>query len=132
MQTLLEETRQKSEPLALLGGSPTVKNDVGDMFDWTIITPEDEAAALEVLRRGAMSGTDVTMKFERELAAWQRTEYALGHNNGTSAILAAMYGCGVGVGDEVIGPSLTYWASALQCFSLGATVVFADVQPDTL
>ncbi len=43
-----------------------------------------------------------------------------------------MYGCGVGVGDEIISPSLTYWASCLQAFSLGATVVFADIVPDTL
>ena len=35
-----------------------------------------------------------------------------------------MFGCGVGVGDEVIAPSLTYWATCLQAFSLGATIVF--------
>jgi len=29
-------------------------------------------------------------------------------------------------------PSVTYWASAIQVFSLGATVVFADIEPDTL
>jgi len=39
---------------------------------------------------------------------------------------------GIGVGDEVIAPSLTYWASCLQVFSLGATIRFADVCPDTL
>jgi dTDP-4-amino-4,6-dideoxygalactose transaminase len=43
-----------------------------------------------------------------------------------------MWAVGVGVGDEIIAPSLTYWASALQCFSLGATVVFAEVDPETL
>jgi dTDP-4-amino-4,6-dideoxygalactose transaminase len=43
-----------------------------------------------------------------------------------------MFACGVGVGDEIISPSVTYWASALPCFSLGATVVFAEVDPDTL
>ena len=43
-----------------------------------------------------------------------------------------MFGCGVGVGDEIISPSVTYWASCLPAFSLGATVVFADIDPDTL
>jgi len=43
-----------------------------------------------------------------------------------------MYGCRVGVGDEIIAPGVTYWASVMPCFSLGATVAFADIDPDTL
>lgn len=118
--------------LALFGGPKSVTVDPGDMFTWPIITKEDEDAALEVLRRGAMSGSDVTMQFEREYAEWQGTRYALGVNNGTAALHAAMFGCKIGVGDEVICPSVTYWASALPTFSLGATVVFAEIDPKTL
>lgn len=79
-----------------------------------------------------MSGTDVTRKFEQEFAAWQGTKYALGFNNGTSSIQAALFGCKVGVGDEIICPSITCWASAMPVYSLGGTVVFADVDPNTL
>jgi perosamine synthetase len=103
-----------------------------DMFTWPIITEEDEAAVLDVLRRGAMSGGDVTKQFEKEYAGWQGTKYALGFNNGTSALHSAMFGCKIGVGDEIICPSVTYWASAAPAFSLGATVVFADIDEDTL
>lgn len=120
------------QQLAILGGSPSVQTDAGDLFKWPIVTPEDEAAVLDVLRRGAMSGTDVTIKFEQEFAAWQGTEYALACNNGTAALQCALYGCGIGVGDEIICPSLTYWASALPVLSLGASVVFADIDPNTL
>jgi dTDP-4-amino-4,6-dideoxygalactose transaminase len=123
--------RDQSE-LAILGGPRAVQSDLGDILTWPIITTEDEEAVLEVLRRGAMSSTDVTEQFEREFAQWQGTKYALGFNNGTSALHGAMFGCKVGVGDEIICPSLTYWASAAPCFSLGATVVFAEVNPDTL
>lgn len=123
---------QSRSSLALLGGDPAVTVDPGDTFTWPIVTEEDEAAVLEVLRRGAMSGLDVTMQFEEAFAAWQGRTYALGFNTGTSALHAAMFGVGVGVGDEIICPSITYWASVLQCFSLGATVVFADILPDTL
>ncbi len=118
--------------LAILGGPAGVTLPPGDTFTWPIITEEDETAVLEVLRRGAMSELDVTMAFEKDFAAWQGRTYALGFNTGTSALHAAMFGVGLGVGDEIICPSITYWASALQCFSLGATVVFADVRPDTL
>jgi perosamine synthetase len=120
------------EKLAIFGGSKAVVSDPGDIFKWPIITKEDEDAVLEVLRRGAMSGTDVSRKFEEEFAVWQGTKYALGFNNGTSAIQAAMFACKVGVGDEIICPSVTYWASAAQVFSLGGTVVFADIDRDTL
>ena len=119
-------------PLAIHGGQKAVQRDPGDLFAWPIVTAEDEAVVLEVLRRGAMSGWDITMKFEEEFAAWQGTEYALGFNNGTAALHAAMFGLKVGVGDEIVCPSMTYWASALPCFSLGATPVFADIDPKTL
>jgi perosamine synthetase len=121
----------KSE-LALFGGPKAITSPAGDMFTWPIITKEDEEGVLEVLRRVGMSGTDVTIEFEKKFAEWQGARYALGFNNGTSAIHAAMFGCKVGVGDEVICPSVTYWASIAQVYSLGATVVFADIDPVTL
>lgn len=123
---------KRKSSLAIFGGPKAVSLEQGDMFTWPIITQEDEGAALEVLRRGAMSGMDVTYKFEAEFAAWQRRKYALAFSTGTAALQGAMYGCGLGVGDEIICQSLTYWASALQCYSLGATVVFAEIHPDTL
>jgi len=118
--------------LALLGGSEAVQADPGDIFNWPIVTPEMERGVLEVLRAGKMSGWDVTLELEKEFAAWHGVKYALAHNTGTAAIQAAMFGLGIGHGDEIICPSLTYWASCLQVFSLGGTVVFADVDPDTL
>lgn len=124
---------QRSGPLlALLGGRRAVTRQPGDLFTWPILTRADEAAVLDVLRRREMSGTAITREFEREFARWMGVDYALGTNNGTAALLAAMFGVGIGVGDEIICPSITYWASALPVFSLGGTVVFADVDPRTL
>jgi len=118
--------------LALLGGPKAVTQQERDMFTWPIITKEDEKAVLEVLHNRSMSGSDVTMAFEKEFAAWQGVKYALGSSSGTAALQSAMFGCKVGVGDEIICTSLTYWASCLQAFALGATVVFADVDPHSL
>ena len=118
--------------LALFGGPKAITKDPGDLFKWPIITKEDEDAVLDVLRSGSMSGTDVTREFEKEFAAWQGLDLALGFSTGTAAIQSAMFGCKVGVGDEIICPTVTYWASGLQAFTLGATVVFANVDPDTL
>ena len=119
-------------PLALFGGPKAIQSEPGDLFTWPIVTEEDEQAVLEVLRRGAMSDTDVTIQFEQEFAAWQGTRFALGYCNGTASLQGALFGCGVGIGDEVICPSLTYWASAVPAMTLGASVVFAEVDPNTL
>jgi len=118
--------------LALLGGSKVVTSEPGDLFKWPIITAAIEKRVLEVLRRGAMSGTDVTQEFEKAYARWYGMKYALGHNTGTAALHGAMFGLGIGHGDEIICPSITYWASCLPVLSLGGTIVFADIDPDTL
>lgn len=125
-------TRTTASELAIHGGAKAVTADPGDIFTWPIVTAEDEQAVLDVLRRGAMSGLDVTLKFEKGVAEWLGVKYALGSCNGTASLLGAMWACGVGVGDEIVCPSVTFWASAMPALSLGATVNFADIDPDTL
>jgi perosamine synthetase len=120
------------EPLAILGGPKAVHAEQPDLFAWPIVTAEDERAVLEVLRAGKMSGWDITRQFEAEYAAWQGTKYAVAHANGTMALEAAMWACGLRRGDELIAPSLTYWASALPAMRIGATIVFADIDPVSL
>ena len=55
-----------NEKLAILGGTPLIdeKADFTDLFKWPIITKEDEDAALEVIRAGKFSATDISMKLE--------------------------------------------------------------------
>lgn len=118
--------------LALFGGPKSITLPADDLFDWPIITPDDESAVLEVLRTRNMSGTDITRQFEEEFAQWMGVKHALGFNNGTASLLAAMFGVGIGIGDEIICPATTYWASVLQVYSLGGTMVFADIDPLTL
>ena len=120
------------ENLALLGGPPAVQGISDELFTWPIVTPEMEEAVLSVLRTGTISGLQITMEFEREFADWLGVKYALAHNTGTAAIHGALFGLGVGAGDEVICPSMTYWASCVPVFSLGGTVVLADIDPLTL
>ncbi len=118
--------------LALLGGEKFVKAERPDLFAWPIVTERHEQAVLDVLRARKMSGIEITKEFEKKYAESLGRKYALAYNNGTAAILGAMYGLGIGLGDEVICPSITYWASVAQAYSLGATPVFADIDPETL
>jgi perosamine synthetase len=118
--------------LALLGGPKTLAEEPVDIFRWPMVTAEDEAAVLDVLRNGSMSGNNITKLFEQEFAAWLGMKLALAYPNGTEAIRAALWACGVGAGDEVICPSMTYWASCASVLSLGAAVNFADIDPESL
>jgi len=120
------------EQLALLGGEKAVKSEASNIFTWPIVTEKHEQAVLNVLCSGKMSGIEITKEFEKKYAEMLGRKYALAYNNGTAAILGAMYGLGIGFGDEVICPSITYWASVAQVYSLGATPVFTDIDPETL
>ncbi|MHC4203885.1 MAG: DegT/DnrJ/EryC1/StrS family aminotransferase [Planctomycetota bacterium] len=120
------------EQLALLGGEKSVKSESSDIFTWPIINEKHEQAVLDVLRARKMSGIEITRQFEKKYAEMLGRKYALAYNNGTAAILGAMYALDNGPGDEVICPSITYWASVAQAYSLGATPVFCDIDPETL
>ena len=118
--------------LALVGGTPIQSRQDEGLFHWPIVNDAMRAAQAKVLEDGNMSGTDIARRFEAEFAAWQGRRYALSHNNGTNALNAAMYGLGLGPGDEIVCTSVTYWASCTGALALGASVVFCDIDPDTL
>lgn len=118
--------------LALLGGEKAVKTVQDDMFAWPIINEEMIDLVSDTLRKRFENGWTLIHDFEKGFAEWHGVKYALGHNNGTSALHGAMFGIGLGRGDEIICPSITYWASCLPALSLGARVVFADIDRATL
>jgi dTDP-4-amino-4,6-dideoxygalactose transaminase len=68
---------------------------------------------------------------EKEIAEYCGTKYAVGVASGTDALILSLKACGIGPGDEVIVPSFSFIATADAVSLLGATPVFADIQPDT-
>jgi len=91
---------------------------------------EEENAVLEVLRSGWLTMGAVTQAFEQELAAFVGAKYAFAVNNATAALHLACMAVGVGEGDEVIVPSLTFVATANAVRYTGAKVVFADIESE--
>src|SRR5687768_5165061 len=111
---------------AVLGGTRAVTLDQSAANRWPIITAEDEAAVLEVLRSGDLSTHPVARQLEADYRAYFRVAHALSHCNGTAALLAAFFAVGLKPGDEVIVPSATWWSSVLPMLWLGAVPVFAE------
>lgn len=116
------------EKLALLGGHPLIKEAApADLFQWPIITQEDLDAVTDVVLNNKFSGTDITLQFQEEFARWQGRKHALAFTNGTMSLSAAMFAIGLGVGDEIICPTKTYWGSVSQAMNFGASAVFCNI-----
>jgi perosamine synthetase len=96
------------------------------------VDEEDVAAVIEVLRSDWLTTGPVVDRFERALAEVVQARHAVVLTNGTAALHACIYALGIGPGDEVIVPSLTFAASANCVVYQGATPVFVDVEPGTL
>ena len=89
--------------------------------------PEESAAVQAVLASKWLTMGGVTQQFEQEFAAFTGAKYALSVSNATAALHMACLALGIGPGDEVIVPSLTFVATANAVRYVGATPVFADV-----
>ena len=92
----------------------------------------DISAVDEVLRSDWLTTGPKVAEFEGAMAARAGTPHAVAVSSGTAALHAAMHATGVGPGDEVVVPAITFVATANAAVYMGATPVFADVDPDTL
>jgi dTDP-4-amino-4,6-dideoxygalactose transaminase len=92
-----------------------------------IVTDDDIAAVVDTFRSGWLSMGPRTESLEEHFAAFTGARHAVAVTNGTAALHLACAAAGIGAGDEVIVPSLTFVASVNAIAYTGATPVFADV-----
>jgi perosamine synthetase len=92
----------------------------------------EEAYLVDCLRSTWVSSIgQYVARFEGDFARFCGTRYALSTANGTAALHLALAALGVGKGDEVIVPALTFIATANAVSYTGASVVFADSEYET-
>lgn len=94
--------------------------------------PEEAEAAAQAISSGWIAQGPRVAEFEAAFAAATGTGHAVAVSSCTAALHLAMIVAGVGPGDEVVAPSMSFIATANAARYVGARVVFADVDADTL
>ncbi|MSR64598.1 MAG: DegT/DnrJ/EryC1/StrS family aminotransferase [Verrucomicrobiae bacterium] len=95
------------------------------------IQKEIDANIKRVLESGEYVQGPMLKQFEKELAEFHGTKFAIGVGNGTDAIWLALMALDIGPGDEVITHPNTFFATAEAIWIAGATAVFVDCDPKT-
>ena len=90
-----------------------------------------DAVIRKVCKTAAFSDGIFVRQFEKKFAKYCGVKYALGLNNGTSALHLAMRALNIGPGNEVIVPANTFISTAWAVSYVGATPVFVDCCPNT-
>jgi dTDP-4-amino-4,6-dideoxygalactose transaminase len=119
--------------LALLGGQPMFEQALDFRTIWP---PVDESTAKKLydlyLSRHWSAFDEAEPAFTQAFAEHHGAKYGIFTINGTVTLHCALAAYGIGPGDEVIVPPLTWYATAIAVRHVGAIPVFVDIEPDTL
>ncbi|MFB9556562.1 DegT/DnrJ/EryC1/StrS family aminotransferase [Streptomyces roseoviridis] len=120
--------------LAAFGGSPAVPRDRRHV-DWPLVEDEDRKAVIDALDGARLvsnsDGANPVSTLEERWARRFGHDHCVAVSTGTAALSLALAALGVGPGDEVIVPALSFIATGLAPLHQMAVPVFADVDPVT-
>ena len=93
---------------------------------------DDSKAIRDALNKPLLTDGPNLRKFELMFSKFTGAKYSIGVSNGTAALHLSLKAVGVGKGDEVIIPDMTFVATASAVLMTGATPVLADVEKNDL
>ena len=115
--------------LAISGGKPVGALNVPS---WPIFDEQEEAMLLEVLRSGRWSYLGpMEQRLERAFAEYTGADYAITATNGTHTLRLLLESYGIGPGDEVIVPGMTWQATAVSVLDVNAVPVLVEIDEET-
>lgn len=118
--------------LAIKGGLPARDVKSNPWPNWPVWGKEEEIALIDVLNSGVWSyNGPKEMQFNKDFAKFSGTKYSICTVNGTITMQIALEALGIGIGDEVIVPGLTWQATAATVIDVNATPILVDVCEDT-
>ncbi len=103
---------------------------IGVPFFSPLITKKDKQAVLKALESPLLTDGPILREFENAFAKFAGAKFAIGVSNATSALHLTIKSAGIGNGDEVIIPDMTFVATASSVLLSGATPVLADINDD--
>src|SRR5262249_27467928 len=119
--------------LAILGGTPVRSQ---EWAPWPQHDEREVEAVAEVIRSGVWGGhpspAPQATRFAERFAAYQGARHGVVMMNGTVTLEVALKALGIGWGDEVIVPAVTFEATYYACVAAGALPVIVDVREDGL
>jgi dTDP-4-amino-4,6-dideoxygalactose transaminase len=123
-------SNRQMNQLALLGGTAVLTRQPPA---WPFFDDSDRDALQRVLESRVWGGYHESVaELERRFAAYHGAKFGIAIANGTVSLEIALTAAGIGRGDEVIVPPITFVASATAVARVGASPVFVDVRPDTI
>lgn len=125
----LPQPRRGQQSLSFLETSP--KRDEFLVFGAPLIEEEEIREVEATLRSGWLGTGPKTKLFEQRFMAYTGAQHAVALNSATAGLHLALDALGIGPGDEVIVPTMTFAATANVVIHVGATPVFADCDPLT-
>ena len=97
-----------------------------------LIDDDDVKSVIKVLKSGWLTQGPTILKFEKKLASYVKSKYAVAVSSGTAALHLSCLAAGIGPSDEVIVPTLSFVATANCVLYCGAKPVLVDIYNDTL
>ena len=120
-----------NNPELAINGSPPVRSNMLP-YGSHYVNDQDIKSVINVLKSNWLTTGPMVQDFESALAEKTDSKYAVAVSSGTAALHAAMFALGIGPGDEVIVPAITFVATANSILYLGAKPIFVDVNENSL
>ena len=114
------------DPPAIAGGTPARARNQRLIFGAPVIGEAEIASVTECLRSNWIGLGAKVEQFEREFAHYKQAPYAAAVSSGTAAIHLALVALGIGPGDEVIAPAMTFCSTIHSILHAGATPILVD------
>lgn len=115
--------------LAIDGGTPVREKYLA--YGRQSIDDKDIEAVIELLKGDFLTTGPTVSEFENKVAEFVGAKYGVAVSNGTAALHMACNAAGIGPGDEVLVPAITFAASSNCVLYCGGTPVFVDIDPKT-
>ncbi len=122
-------------PKLAINGGPSEAGELAKKVPkWPKISDDDKEALLKVLESGRWCriypGSKAEL-FEKSFSKYHDAKYGVAVSNGTVALELLLKTIGVGIGDEVLVPAVTFIATASAVTEVGAIPIFVDIDPET-